>query len=83
MKLVLNFLAAASLVIITSGVGYSANAGPADFEQRKAEQIRRLDNRIRQLEDETTCISAATTREAMRTCREQAKPAQKFQREHT
>jgi hypothetical protein len=51
------FLAAASFVIVSTGAGYPATA-PAGFEQRKAEQMRRIDNRIKQLQDEKTCISA-------------------------
>jgi hypothetical protein len=69
-------LAAGCLVIITAGVGSSAST-PASFDQRKAEQLRRIDNRIKQLEDEKTCISAATSREDMKTCHQQVKPVQK------
>jgi hypothetical protein len=73
----INLLAAAFLVALSAGAGYSASAAPADFEQRKAEQIGRLDTRIKQLQDEKACISTATSREAIRTCRQAAKPAQK------
>ena len=77
MKTTVSLLASASILVITAATGYSAAASPAGFEQRKAEQINRIDNRIKQLQDEKTCISAASTREAIKTCRERAKPAQK------
>ena len=77
MKTTVSLLASASILVITAGTGYSAAASPAGFEQRKTEQISRIDNRIKQLQDEKTCISAASTREAIKTCRERAKPAQK------
>jgi len=73
----INLLAAAFLVALSAGVGYSASAAPADFEQLRAEQLRRLDSRIKQLQDEKACISTTTSRETIRTCPQAAKPAQK------
>ena len=53
MKSVKGFLPAVFLVIISaSSAAYSATASPAGFEQRKAEQISRIDIRIRQLQEE-------------------------------
>jgi hypothetical protein len=76
-SVVIDLLAAAFLVALSAAAGYSASAAPADFEQRRAEQIRRLDSRIKQLQDEKACISTATSRETIRTCRQAAKPTQK------
>jgi hypothetical protein len=59
-----------------SSGAYSANGMPG-FEQRKVDQIKRIDIRIQQLEDEKACIARATNREALKTCRQQARPAQK------
>lgn len=77
MKSVAVNLLALLLVALSAGAVYSAKAAPTRLEDRKAEQLRRLDARIKQLEDERACISGATTREAMKTCRERFKPAQK------
>jgi len=76
-SVVIDLLAAAFLVALSAGAGYSASAAPADFEQLRAEQLRRLDSRIKQLQDEKACISTATSRETIRTCRQAAKPVQK------
>jgi hypothetical protein len=51
-------------VLISSGA-YSANGMPG-FEQRKADQIKRIDIQIKQLEDEKACIARATKREALK-----------------
>jgi hypothetical protein len=65
------------LLALSAGVGYSANAAPVSLEQQKAEQLRRIDTRIKRLQDERACVSAATTREAVRSCRQQFRPMQK------
>ena len=65
------------LLALSAGVGYSANAAPVNLEQQKAEQLRRIDTRIKRLQDERACVSAATTREAVRSCRQQFRPMQK------
>jgi hypothetical protein len=62
-------------VLISSGA-YSANGMPG-FEQRKADQIKKIDIQIKQLEDEKACIARATNREALKICRERARPAKK------
>jgi len=73
----LSFIALTFAVVLTSGSAYSANGTPGGFEQHKADQLNRLDSRIKQLEDEKACIARATNREAIKTCRERARPAQK------
>jgi hypothetical protein len=77
MKSVAIDLLAAAFLVLSAGAGYSASAAPGDFEQRRAEQLRRLDSRIKQLQEEKACISTATSRETIRTCRQAAKPVQK------
>ena len=72
-----SFLVMMVAVILTSGAAYSADGTPGGFEQLKADQLNRLDRRIKQLEDEKACIARATNREAIKTCRERARPAQK------
>ena len=52
------------VVLISSGA-YSANGMPG-FEQRKADQIKRINIQIKQLEDEKACIARATKREALK-----------------
>jgi hypothetical protein len=70
-----NFLAALILAL-SAGAGHSA-AAPVSLEQEKAEQLRRIDTRIKRLQDERSCVSAATTREAIRNCRQEFRPPQK------
>ena len=72
-----SFLVMMVAVILTSGAAYSADRTPATFERHKTDQIKTIDIRIKQLEDEKACIARATNREAIKTCRERARPAQK------
>ena len=44
-------------VVLISDSAYSATGTPGGFEQLKADQLKRLDSRIKQLEDEKTCIA--------------------------
>jgi hypothetical protein len=60
-------------LVCTMGTGYAASASPANFEQKKAEQLRRLDQRITNLRDERTCIQEATSQDAIKSCREKFK----------
>lgn len=53
--------------------GYSAGAPSANFEQRKAEQLRRLDQRMTRLRDERSCIEGASNEAAIKSCREKLK----------
>jgi len=64
-------------VVLISDSAYSATGTPGGFEQLKADQLKRLDSRIKQLEYEKTCIARATNREASKMCRERARPARK------
>jgi len=52
------------------------------FEQRKAALLTRIDERITRLQDVRTCVSAATTPEALRSCmgRQGGAPGQGRQR---
>ena len=63
--------------VCTMGTGYAASASPANFEQKKAEQLTKLDQRITHLRDERTCIQDATTQNAIKSCREKFKVVKK------
>jgi hypothetical protein len=76
MKTIAVNLLVALFLALSAGAGHSA-AAPVSLEQEKAEQLKRIDTRIRRLQDEKSCISAATTREAIRSCRQQFRPMQK------
>ena len=48
--------------------------GPgADFEQHKAEILKRIDERIARNQEERNCVQAAKNREDIRICREKFK----------
>ena len=76
-SLVLSLFAIVFVVVLSSDSAYPANGTAAAFEQRKADQIKRIDILIKQLEDEKACIARTTNREASKMCRERARPAQK------
>ena len=76
MKTIAVNLLVALLLTLSAGAGHSA-ATPVTLEQDKAEQLKRIDTRIKRLQDERACISAATTKEAVRSCRQQFRPVQK------
>ncbi len=61
----------------------SGAAGPADsigqergqtVEQKKAEIIKHVQDRIASSQSEITCLQAATTHDALRACREKYRP---------
>jgi hypothetical protein len=81
-KLMVIFL----VVIFTLGVSilaYSQNPQPAkpqekmSIEERKAQIISSIDERIKMLQEEKACVSAAKTREDLRKCREKVKEERK------
>jgi hypothetical protein len=43
---------------------------PGNLEQKKAEQLGRIEERMSRLLEEKACIQAATTHEALKACRE-------------
>lgn len=47
------------------------------FEQRKARQLKRVETRIAHLQEQRTCISAATNEDAIQACRERFQPAKR------
>ena len=51
------FFALMLAVVLISDSAYSATGTPGGFEQPKADQLKRLDSRIKQIEDEKTCIA--------------------------
>ncbi len=51
----------------------SAKASGANFEQKKADRIKRLDERIARIQGERSCIQMATSRADLKTCREKFK----------
>lgn len=76
MKTIAVNLLVAVVLALSAGAGHSA-AAPASLEQEKAEQLKRIDTRIKRLQDERACVSAASTREAIRSCRQQFRPPEK------
>jgi hypothetical protein len=71
----LSFLTTAFVFACNVNNGYSASASPARFEQRKAQHLKRLEMRIAQMQEQRTCVSAATSQDAIKACRERFKPA--------
>jgi len=72
MKRTLFAVIAASLLFAMPSV--AANGGQvgqgsgAPFEQRKAEFLSRIDQRLARLQEARACVSGATTPEALRAC---------------
>ena len=73
-KLILTFL----VVIFALGVSilaYAQNTEPAQpqekvsIEEKKAKMISSIDERIKMLQEEKACVSAAKTQEDLRKCR--------------
>jgi hypothetical protein len=56
------------LLMLTSFFSASALAQGPEFEKRKAERLRDLDQRIEKLQEHRTCVSGATSHEALRKC---------------
>lgn len=48
-----------------------ASAGDSNFEQKKAEILARIDQKIAQKQQEKACIQAATSHNDLKVCREQ------------
>lgn len=65
------------------GTGYAASKVAANFEQKRTEQLRRLDQRIDHLRDEKACIQGAATQDELRTCREKFKDGSKERRKQS
>ena len=74
-----------SLFVLNLGVGtgYTASASLANFEQRKAEQLRRLDQRMTHLRDERACIQEAMSQNAIKSCRDKFKVGNKERRQQS
>jgi hypothetical protein len=81
-KLILIF----SVVIFALGVSilaYTQNPEPAkpqekvSFEERKAKIISSIDERIKMLQEQKTCVSAAKTPEDLKKCREKVRDERK------
>ena len=53
---------------IASDGGQPIQGSGMTFEQRKAEFLTRIDQRITRLQEVRTCVSAAATPEALRAC---------------
>jgi hypothetical protein len=75
--LALSFLTAAVVFAWNVNNGYSANAARGSFEQRKAEQLKRVETRIAHLQEQRTCISAATNEDVIQVCPERFQPAKR------
>jgi hypothetical protein len=72
--LTLSVLAAAmALFTVHPGVGYSAGAPSENFAQRKAETLRRIDQRIAHLNDQKSCVQAANSSDTLKNCRARSK----------
>jgi hypothetical protein len=65
-------LTAAALCACTADA-YSASA-PVRFEERKAQHLNRLESRIARMQEQKSCIAAATTDEAIKACQERFRP---------
>ena len=65
------------------GTGYAASKVAANFEERRTEQLRRLDQRIDHLRDEKACIQGAATQDELKTCREKFKGGSKERRKQS
>ena len=72
-SLTTSVLAAAAMIGCTVN-GYSASASPARFEERRAQHLQRLESRIKRMQEQKSCIAAATTDEALKTCQERFRP---------
>ena len=57
--------------------GFSASASPANFEQNKSQQLRRIDTRMTRLQDERVCVQRATTQDDIKNCREKFRAGNK------
>jgi hypothetical protein len=66
--LALSFLTAAVVFAWNVNNGYSASGSRGSFEQRKAQQLKRVETRIAHLQEQRTCISAATNEDAIQAC---------------
>jgi len=67
-------------ILLFSTQALAADNGPQkngpgeNFEERKAEVLRRIDKRIARNQEEKACVQAANNHEALRACREKFKP---------
>jgi hypothetical protein len=72
-------IAAAVLSLIFAGLAFAAEgtqptAGAApSFEQMKANHLKKLDDRIKSLQEEKSCAQAAKDQDEMRACRSKHK----------
>jgi hypothetical protein len=75
---------AAAVAVALSGQAYAADLpvepGP-NFEKVKAEQLKRLEQRLVHLQEEKNCIQAAANYEAVKACREKFKGDMKADRQ--
>ncbi len=62
----------AAMVMTAAFPGLAASAD-TNIEQRKADQIKRVDERIAHLQEERACILAAATQESLKACHEKFK----------
>jgi len=72
MRRALFAVVAASLLfampLIAANGGQPGQGSGAPFEQRKAEILSRIDQRLARLQEARACVSAATSPEALRAC---------------
>ncbi len=74
---------AAAVSILFAAPAVAADNAPApkvpgpNFEQRKAEILKRIDERIARNQEEKACVQAATNHNDIKACRDKFKP--KFQ----
>lgn len=68
------------LVLMFVTPAFSAKEGgssEADFEQKKADKLNKLDDRIAKLQADKTCYQEATTHEAFKDCQNKSKGERK------
>ena len=69
-------LASALPVLAVEGTQSATGTAP-NFEQMKADHLKRIDDRINSLQEEKVCVQAAKSREDLRACRSKHKAEMK------
>jgi hypothetical protein len=57
-------------LLCAAPMAHAAGGSPQNFEQRKSEQLHRIDTRITHLQEERSCIQASSTQDGIKNCRE-------------
>ena len=68
------------IAVVLTLVGAVVARAEEDFERRKSEAVAAIDERIQKLQEQKTCLSGASTPEALKQCRASMKEWQQGQR---